>query len=52
MKKLFCVLLLITLLGGCATIVGDKMQLVPIYSTPSDASVLIQMKKEFSFSKV
>ena len=29
------------LLGGCATIVGDKTQLVPISSTPSEANVVI-----------
>ncbi len=29
------------LLSGCATIVGDKTQLVPISSTPSDASIVI-----------
>ena len=29
------------LLNGCATIVGDKTQLVPISSTPSDARVVI-----------
>lgn len=29
------------LLSGCATIVGDKTQLIPISSTPSDALVVI-----------
>ena len=33
------------LLGGCATIVGDKTQLVPISSTPSDAAVVITDEK-------
>jgi len=28
-------------LGGCATIVGDKTQLIPISSTPSDAKIVI-----------
>ena len=35
------VLLSSILLTGCATIVGDKIQLVPISSAPSDARVLI-----------
>ena len=34
-------LLSTVLLSGCATIVGDKTQLVPISSTPSDANVVI-----------
>jgi hypothetical protein len=33
------------LMSGCATIVGDKTQLVPISSTPSDASILITDEK-------
>jgi len=42
MKKIVCILALATtLLGGCATIMGDKTQLMPISSTPSEASVLI-----------
>lgn len=42
MKKLAFILVVTSaLLGGCATIVGDKTQLVPISSTPSDASILI-----------
>lgn len=46
MKKLFCLLALsTTLLGGCASIMGDKTQLVPISSTPSDASILITDEK-------
>jgi len=46
MKKLVCSLAIFTtLLGGCATILGDKTQLVPISSTPSDASLLITDEK-------
>jgi len=42
MRKFVCLLAISTILiGGCATIVGDKTQLVPITSTPSDASILI-----------
>ena len=33
------------LLNGCATIVGDKNQLVPISSTPSEADILITDEK-------
>jgi len=40
-KTVYLLALSATLLGGCATIVGDKTQLVPISSTPSDASILI-----------
>ncbi|MDO5675183.1 MAG: hypothetical protein Q4G66_09745 [bacterium] len=29
------------LLGGCASIVGDRTQLMPISSTPSDADIVI-----------
>jgi protein involved in sex pheromone biosynthesis len=32
-------------LGGCATIVGDKTQLLPIASTPNDASIIITDEK-------
>jgi hypothetical protein len=28
-------------IAGCATIVGDKTQLIPVASTPSDASIII-----------
>ena len=28
-------------LSGCATIMGDKTQMIPISSTPSDASIVI-----------
>src|SRR5688572_3415356 len=28
-------------LGGCATIVGDKTQLIPISSTPGEATIVI-----------
>ncbi len=46
MKKLICSLALsTTLLGGCATIMGDKIQLVPISSSPSEASILITDEK-------
>ena len=46
MKKAVCIFALsVTLLGGCATIVGDKTQLIPISSTPSDASILITDEK-------
>lgn len=46
MKILIATLALATtLLGGCATILGDKTQLVPISSTPSDASLLITDEK-------
>lgn len=33
------------LLGSCATIVGDKTQLVPISSTPSEANIAITDEK-------
>lgn len=33
------------LISACATIVGDKTQLIPISSTPSDASILITDEK-------
>ncbi|HFD31516.1 MAG TPA: hypothetical protein ENJ28_02220 [Gammaproteobacteria bacterium] len=33
------------LISGCATIVGDKTQTIPISSTPSDASVVITDEK-------
>lgn len=46
MKKLVGSLALSTvLLGGCATIMGDKTQLVPVSSNPSDASILITDEK-------
>lgn len=42
MNRSICGLALVTLLlGGCATIVGDKTQLIPISSTPSDAAIVI-----------
>lgn len=42
MKNLACTAILFTaLLCGCATIVGDKTQVIPITSVPSDASFLI-----------
>lgn len=37
--------LAIVLLSGCATIVGDKTQVIPITSSPSDATVLITDEK-------
>jgi len=37
----FIFALLATLLSGCATIVGDDTQVVPISSTPDDAAILI-----------
>lgn len=40
-KTVYLLALSATLLGGCATIVGDKTQLVPISCTPIDASILI-----------
>ena len=46
MKKLTSALVLSsTLLGGCAPIVGDKTQLIPISSTPSSASISINDEK-------
>lgn len=46
MKKAFLIFSISTvILGGCATIVGDKTQLVPISSTPSDATLLITDEK-------
>ena len=46
MKKLACAMAMSAfLLGGCATIVGDKTQLIPISSTPSDATILITDEK-------
>ena len=46
MKKAVCMLTLsATLLGGCASIVGEKTQLIPISSTPSDATLLITDEK-------
>lgn len=42
MKKVVIPLIIAgNLLGGCATIVGDRSQLIPISSTPSEANVLI-----------
>lgn len=46
MKKAVCIFALsATLLGGCATIVGDKTQVLPISSNPSDATILITDEK-------
>lgn len=42
MKLYYCkILALAVLLGGCATIVGDKTQLIPIASDPDLASIVI-----------
>lgn len=42
MNKLSVFLILASsLLGGCATIAGDKTQLLPIVSVPDEASVLV-----------
>jgi hypothetical protein len=46
MKKfVYTLALSASILSGCASIVGDKTQLVPISSTPSDASILIVDEK-------
>jgi len=46
MKTSVCVIVLSSaLVGACATIVGDKTQLVPLSSTPSEASVVITDEK-------
>lgn len=46
MKKAVCILALsATLLGGCASIVGEKTQLIPITSTPSNAAISIVDEK-------
>ena len=39
--KITKLLALISLLGGCATIVGDKAQHIPISSAPDEADILI-----------
>lgn len=44
-KSVFALMLFASLLTGCATIVGDKTQLIPIASTPSDASISITDEK-------
>jgi hypothetical protein len=42
MKKLvYSLALSASLLAGCATIIGDNTQTIPISSTPSDATILI-----------
>jgi hypothetical protein len=47
MKKLLkpLPLILVMVLAGCATIVGDTTQLIPINSTPDSATVLITDEK-------
>ena len=44
MKK-FVLFLLIIFLSGCATIIGQKTQLVTIYSSPSGAKIMIKDEK-------
>lgn len=52
MNKMFYVAILITILTtGCATIVGDKTQLMPISSAPSDASIVITDEKGLEIFK-
>lgn len=43
MKKVVATLILAEglFIGGCATIIGEKTQLIPISSTPSEANILI-----------
>ena len=43
MKKILSAVLLssVMLLGGCATIMGDKTQVMPVSSSPSDATIKI-----------
>lgn len=46
MKKfVYSLALSASMLSGCASIMGDRTQLVPISSTPSDANVLIVDEK-------
>lgn len=46
MEKIACIFALSAmLLGGCATIAGDKTQVIPISSSPSDATILITDEK-------
>jgi len=47
MKNLFSVMVIssLMLLGGCASIVGDKTQIVPISSNPDEATILITDEK-------
>ncbi len=40
-NKFYIAILTAALMSGCATIIGDKTQLMPISSTPSDASIVI-----------
>lgn len=44
-KLIKSVVLSSVFLSGCATIVGDKTQLIPILSTPSEASIVITDEK-------
>jgi ABC-type Fe3+-hydroxamate transport system substrate-binding protein len=47
MKKHLALVFLMSvmLMGGCATIVGEKTQVVPISSSPSEATILITDEK-------
>lgn len=40
-----CILLIVFCISGCATIVGHSTQLMPINSTPGDATILITDEK-------
>jgi hypothetical protein len=40
-RSIYGLVLATMLLGGCATIVGENSQLIPISSTPSDAAISI-----------
>ncbi len=52
MKNLLIILMLSTvLLSGCATIMGDGTQLIPISSSPLDASISIRDEKGVIFFK-
>ena len=42
---LYCSVFVVSLLSGCATIVGEPTQLVPIASSPDGASVVITDEK-------
>lgn len=51
LTKGLVLLLLSAIVTGCATIVGHPTQLVPISSTPSDATVVITDEKGFDVFK-
>lgn len=42
---------LVILVSGCATIVGHPTQLMPINSTPSEATILVTDEKGMVYSK-